>query len=74
MSIPVVVNSIMRRFRLSRRSVPRGPLGEELRISFFKEICYFSFFFCDRGGREGEGVGDGRGWLVGWWWIEYDMI
>lgn len=58
MSIPVVVNSIMRRFRLSRRSVPRGPLGEELRISFFKEICYF-FLFCDRGER-----GNGRGWLV----------
>lgn len=44
MSIPVVVNSIMRRFRLSRRSVPRGPLGEELRISFSKEICYFFSF------------------------------
>lgn len=71
MSIPVVVNSIMRRFRLSRRSVPRGPLGEELRISFSKEICYF-FLFCDRG----EGEGDGEEWegLVGWWWIEYDMI
>lgn len=69
MSIPVVVNSIMRRFRLSRRSVPRGRLGEELRISFFKEICYF-FLFCDRGGREGLGMG-GVGW---WWWIEYDMI
>lgn len=61
MLIPVVVNSIMRRFRLSRRSVPRGRLGEELRISSFKEICYF-FFFCDRGER---GNGDGRGWLVG---------
>lgn len=62
MSIPVVVNSIMRRFRLSRRSVPRGRLGEELRISFFKEICYF-FFFCDRGER-GKGGRNGRGWLV----------
>lgn len=71
MSIPVVVNSIMRRFRLSRRSVPRGPLGEELRISFSKEICYFFFLFCDRGER-----GKGEEWegLVGWWWIEYDMI
>lgn len=69
MSIPVVVNSIMRRFRLSRRSVPRGRLGEELRISFFKEICYFFFFAIEE--RETGGNGEG---LVGWWWIEYDMI
>lgn len=71
MSIPVVVNSTMRRFRLSRRSVPRGPLGEELRISFFKEICYFPFFAIEEGER-----GKGEEWkgLVGWWWIEYDMI
>lgn len=69
MSIPVVVNSIMRRFRLSRRSVLRGPLGEELRISFFKEIC--CFFFCDRGERGKREEWEG---LVGWWWIEYDMI
>lgn len=59
MSIPVVVNSITRRFRLSRRSVPRGPLGEELRISFFKRDLLF-FLFCDRGERGGMGVG----WLV----------
>lgn len=69
MSIPVVVNSIMRRFRLSRRSVPRGRLGEELRISFFKEICYFFFFAIEERERRGEWEG-----LVGWWWIEYDMI
>lgn len=62
MSIPVVVNSIMRRFRLSRRSVLRGPLGEELRISFFKKR-FVVFLFCDRGRREGLGMG-GVGWLV----------
>lgn len=62
MSIPVVVNSIMRRFRLSRRSVPRGRLGEELRISFFKEICYLSFFEIEESGGRGR---NGRGWLVG---------
>lgn len=61
MSTPVVVNSIMRRFRLSRRSVPRGPLGEELRISFFKEICCFFFFAIEE--RGGMGMG-GVGWLV----------
>lgn len=60
MSIPVVVNSIMRRFRLSRRSVPRGRLGEELRISFFKEICCFFFFAIEE--RETGGNGEG---LVG---------
>lgn len=55
MLIPVVVNSIMRRFRLSRRSVPRGRLGEELRISFFKKrFVVFSFAI-----EQGE-----RGW--GW--------
>lgn len=65
MSIPVVVNSIMRRFRLSRRSVLRGPLGEELRISFFKKRFVVFFFFAieERGGM---GMGrNGRGWLVG---------